>query len=149
MYSIFYIVCLKTRRRHQISFWNGCEPPRGCWELNSGPLKEQCSNCWAISPAPLMVSKNCQQQFNICLHKAFSKVLPLYFPQAAHSPRNLNIFHIFTYRLPLPGLYVSYSIICSEHTTCGKPLKDPCRLYLPNSACLPKPSVSSGYFVSC
>ena len=20
---------------------DGCEPPRGCWELNSGPLEEQ------------------------------------------------------------------------------------------------------------
>ena len=30
-----------------------CEPPRGCWELNSGPLEEQpvLLTSWAISPA--------------------------------------------------------------------------------------------------
>jgi hypothetical protein len=30
-----------TRRGHRIPFTDGCEPPNGCWELNSGPLKEQ------------------------------------------------------------------------------------------------------------
>jgi len=31
-----------------------CEPPCGCWKLNSGPLEEQTAllNCWAISLAP-------------------------------------------------------------------------------------------------
>jgi hypothetical protein len=30
-----------TRRGRQISLQDGCEPPCGCWELNSGPLEEQ------------------------------------------------------------------------------------------------------------
>jgi hypothetical protein len=29
-----------TRRGHQIPITDGCEPPCGCWELNSGPLEE-------------------------------------------------------------------------------------------------------------
>ena len=29
----------RTRRGHQIS-WMRCEPPCGCWELNSGPSEE-------------------------------------------------------------------------------------------------------------
>jgi hypothetical protein len=34
---------------------DGCEPPYGCWELNSGPLEEQSAltlNLWATSPVP-------------------------------------------------------------------------------------------------
>ncbi|XP_038167074.1 ras-related protein Rab-13 isoform X2 [Arvicola amphibius] len=33
---------------------DGCEPPRGCWELNSGPLEEQSVflTAEAFSPAP-------------------------------------------------------------------------------------------------
>jgi hypothetical protein len=30
-----------TRRGHLIPITDGCEPPCGCWELNSGPLEEQ------------------------------------------------------------------------------------------------------------
>ena len=31
-----------TRRGHQSDFIaDGCEPPCGCWELNSGSLEEQ------------------------------------------------------------------------------------------------------------
>jgi hypothetical protein len=30
-----------TRRGHQIPITDGCEPPCGCWELNSSPLDEQ------------------------------------------------------------------------------------------------------------
>jgi hypothetical protein len=30
-----------ARRGHQISFKDGCEPPCGCWDLNSGPSEEQ------------------------------------------------------------------------------------------------------------
>ena len=39
----------------------GCELPRGCWELNLGPLEEQpvALNHCAISPAPqTMLSKS-------------------------------------------------------------------------------------------
>jgi hypothetical protein len=30
-----------TGRGHQIPITDGCEPPCGCWDLNSGPLEEQ------------------------------------------------------------------------------------------------------------
>jgi hypothetical protein len=30
-----------SRRGYWIPVTNGCEPPCGCWELNSGPLEEQ------------------------------------------------------------------------------------------------------------
>ena len=29
------------QKRISDSIMDGCEPPRGCWELNSGPLEEQ------------------------------------------------------------------------------------------------------------
>jgi hypothetical protein len=32
-----------ARRGHQISLLGGFEAPCGCWDLNSGPLEEQCS----------------------------------------------------------------------------------------------------------
>jgi hypothetical protein len=43
-----FIICVyavaifrHSRRGHQIFVTDGCEPPCGCWELNSGPLEEQ------------------------------------------------------------------------------------------------------------
>ena len=43
-----FIICVYTvavfkysRRGHQIFVTDGCEPPCGCWDLNSGPLEEQ------------------------------------------------------------------------------------------------------------
>jgi hypothetical protein len=43
-----FIICVYTvavfrhiRRGHQIFVMDGCKPPYGCWDLNSGPLEEQ------------------------------------------------------------------------------------------------------------
>jgi hypothetical protein len=43
-----FIICVYTvavfrysRRGDQIFVMDGCEPPCGCWDLNSGPLEEQ------------------------------------------------------------------------------------------------------------
>ena len=34
--------CLQTHQKRALDpFTNGCEPPCGCWELNSGHLEEQ------------------------------------------------------------------------------------------------------------
>jgi hypothetical protein len=43
----------RTRRGSQISWSDGCEPPYGCWDLNSWPSEEQSGALthWAISPA--------------------------------------------------------------------------------------------------
>ena len=44
---LFYVceytvaVFMHTRGGHQIPITDGCEPPCGYWELNSGPLEEQ------------------------------------------------------------------------------------------------------------
>jgi hypothetical protein len=40
VYGYAVAVFRHTRSGHHIST-DGCEPPRGCWELNSGPLEEQ------------------------------------------------------------------------------------------------------------
>jgi hypothetical protein len=40
----------RTRRGHQISVTGGCEPPCGCWDLNSGPLEEQ-SGALTLEPS--------------------------------------------------------------------------------------------------
>jgi hypothetical protein len=34
-----YLLCIQKRAPDPII--DGCEPPCGCWELNSGPLEEQ------------------------------------------------------------------------------------------------------------
>jgi hypothetical protein len=39
MYTI--AVFRHTRKGHMDPITDGCEPPYGCWELNSGPLEEQ------------------------------------------------------------------------------------------------------------
>jgi hypothetical protein len=49
LFIYLFIICKYTvavfrhsRRGRQISLWmDGCEPPCGCWDLNSGPLEEQ------------------------------------------------------------------------------------------------------------
>ena len=42
MYTIFLPVCLPAGQKRASDFISdGCEPPCGCWELNSGPLEEQ------------------------------------------------------------------------------------------------------------
>jgi len=34
--------CLQTHQKRALDpITDGCEPPCGCWELNSGPLEEQ------------------------------------------------------------------------------------------------------------
>jgi hypothetical protein len=41
VYEYTVVVFRHTRRRHLDPIIDGCEPPCGCWELNSGPLEEQ------------------------------------------------------------------------------------------------------------
>jgi len=41
MYKYRVAVFRHTRRGHWIPITDGCEPPCGCWDLNSGPLEEQ------------------------------------------------------------------------------------------------------------
>jgi N6-adenosine-specific RNA methylase IME4 len=46
--------CLQTHQKRALDpITDGCEPPCGCWELNSGPLGRAVSalNHWAISLA--------------------------------------------------------------------------------------------------
>jgi hypothetical protein len=41
-YVCEYTVGLQTHQKRESDLiTNGCEPPCGCWELNSGPLQEQ------------------------------------------------------------------------------------------------------------
>jgi hypothetical protein len=47
--------CLQTlQKRESDLVTDGCEPPCGCWDLNSWPSEEQSGALthWAISPAP-------------------------------------------------------------------------------------------------
>jgi hypothetical protein len=48
---------------------DGCEPPCGCWDLNSEPLEEQSGALthWAISPAPVYFFKVIIQRDHSCL----------------------------------------------------------------------------------
>ena len=41
LYEYTVAVFKHTRGGHQMPIADGCEPPCGCWELNSGPLEEQ------------------------------------------------------------------------------------------------------------
>ena len=41
IYKYTVVVFRCTRKGCQISLWGGCEPPCGCWNLNSGPSEEQ------------------------------------------------------------------------------------------------------------
>jgi hypothetical protein len=54
-----YCHCFQThQKRASDPITDGCEPPCGCWELNSGSLERAVSalNCWVISPALILVS---------------------------------------------------------------------------------------------
>jgi hypothetical protein len=46
-----------TRRRHWITITDGCEPPCGFWELNSGPPEEQ-SVLLTAKPSLQLKSRN-------------------------------------------------------------------------------------------
>ena len=49
----------KHQKRTSHPITDGCEPPCGCWELNSGLLEEQSVlNPWAISPAEHFLTHN-------------------------------------------------------------------------------------------
>jgi hypothetical protein len=41
VYEYTVAVCLQTHQKALDPITDGCEPPCGCWELNSGPLEEQ------------------------------------------------------------------------------------------------------------
>jgi hypothetical protein len=41
LFIVYTAFCLHDRGGHQIFIIDGCEPPCGCWELNSDPLEEQ------------------------------------------------------------------------------------------------------------
>ena len=41
MYTIFCLCMPAGQKRAPDPITDGCEPPCGCWELNSGPLEEQ------------------------------------------------------------------------------------------------------------
>jgi hypothetical protein len=41
IYEYTVAVCLQTHQKRALDpIADGCEPPLGCWELNSGPLEE-------------------------------------------------------------------------------------------------------------
>jgi hypothetical protein len=54
MYTVLYLRVSQKRAPHLII--DGCEPPCGCWELNSGHLEEQTV---FLTPEP---SLQCQSQ---------------------------------------------------------------------------------------
>ena len=39
--SALFVCILAGQKRAPDAITDGCEPPCGCWELNSGPLEEQ------------------------------------------------------------------------------------------------------------
>ena len=41
VYAVYSHVYACRGQRRRLSISDGCEPPGGCWELNSGPLEEQ------------------------------------------------------------------------------------------------------------
>ena len=60
--------CLQThQKRASDTVTDGCEPPCGCWELNSGPLEEQ--TAFLITGLPLQPSLFLFVHIYVCLHK--------------------------------------------------------------------------------
>jgi hypothetical protein len=49
---------------------DGCEPPCGCWDLNSGPLEEQSGTLthWTIPPAPQLIPYLKKVYIYICMY---------------------------------------------------------------------------------
>ena len=67
VYEYTVAVFRHTRRGHWI-ITDGCEPPCGCWELNSGPLEEQ---------SLLLTAEPSLQP---CKHTFWRNFLPTYLP---------------------------------------------------------------------
>ena len=52
-YKCEYTIALfRYQKRAPNPIIDGCEPPCGCWELNSGPLEEQSVLLTALQPSP-------------------------------------------------------------------------------------------------
>ena len=85
----------------------GCEPPCGCWDLNSGPSEEQLGALthWAISPAPWL-----------CSYSSFSA---MYFPSLPYAqPAGFLVLlkcFLFCFRAPCNPVLSFYSQ-CSTST---------------------------------
>jgi hypothetical protein len=59
-YMSVHCQCLQThQKRASDLITDGCEPPCGCWDLNSRPLEEQ---------PVLLITEPSLQPYSICLH---------------------------------------------------------------------------------
>ena len=82
-----YIMCKYTaavfrhpRREHQISLRGGCEPPPGCWDLNSEPSEEQTVFLTAepsLQPLNLRFLRVYRTQGNLHSQQTYSHSYPL------------------------------------------------------------------------
>jgi hypothetical protein len=62
MYECSAAYTSSDQKRASDPFKDGCEPPCGCWELNSGPLEEQFM---------LLTAEPCHQPYLIHLYECF------------------------------------------------------------------------------
>ena len=61
MYNILSVCMSVGQKRAPDLITDGCEPPCGCWELNSGPLEEQTmllTTESSLQPIPLLFKAN-------------------------------------------------------------------------------------------
>ena len=65
MYTTFLPCMLACQKRAPDLLIDGCEPPCGCWELNSGPLEEQ--SVLLISESSLQPQNLTFLKTNFCL----------------------------------------------------------------------------------
>jgi hypothetical protein len=129
---------------------DGCEPPCGCWDLNSGPLEEQSGvlTHWAISPAPLpiFISKIEAANSFFILFLAFQDRVSLYSPgcpgthsvnQAALKLRNLPASQVLGLKAyaPLPGLKLLILIFLQVQAFKKKVIKKIKKKVAPLSSC--------------
>ncbi|KAM7326927.1 hypothetical protein ACRRTK_013294 [Alexandromys fortis] len=66
MYSVLSVCIATGQKRAPGIITDGCEPPCGCWELNSGPLEEQ---------SVLLTSEPSLQPLFVILRQDFSVAL--------------------------------------------------------------------------
>jgi len=127
--------CLQThQKRASDSIMDGCEPPCGCWELNSGPLEEQ-SVLLTTEPSlrpSYSISASSSAHIpgpwgegfkgkKITFRTEYSKVSPA--PRFSHLSNFISFSHLFHFLILFQGqptLGLQNRLICAESDDEGR-----------------------------
>jgi hypothetical protein len=123
----YTVAVFRHQKRASDLITDGCEPPCGCWDLNSGPSEEQSGALthWAISPAPLTVTFKSIQPVTPDLWLFPISPSFYHFQKASHwrsSFQNMSVFGTPLIQTTVDG---NGGVCCDSHSLWGLPVYQP------------------------